>query len=217
MRTDMTGPVQPHVAVGIGELLDTRHRYRRHRGARAGSRDEHAPKISTGDSKNSELSTLTGVRTDRPRDSVRSSTIMKDYLFRQRPPSKDACQSDRKSPPSAATCRPDVLTNADLEKMVETNDEWILTAPESPSATLPRRTIATSDLATLRRQSRSGTARHCRLRTGRDPGLHRHAGHAVPLHRLPGAAQPRRQQSLGLRPDCGLQRFRLRTDHRRQL
>ena len=45
--------------------------------------------------------------------------------------------------------RPRILTNADLEKMVQTNDEWIIgRAPGFPSAISPAPDVATSDLAT---------------------------------------------------------------------
>jgi len=58
---------------------------------------------------------------------------------------------------------PKVLTNADLEKMVETNDEWIRTRTGIRERHVTENGVASSDLATA-------AARELLAQTGTDPG-----------------------------------------------
>ena len=92
---------------------------------------------------------------------------------------------------------PRLLTNADLEKMVETTDEWIMQRTGIRERHIVDPGVATSDLATEAAReaiSESGPdARRHRL----DHRRHGHARHAVPEHRVPGAAQDRRAARRG--------------------
>src|ERR1700680_4556414 len=58
---------------------------------------------------------------------------------------------------------PKVLTNADLEKMVDTNDEWIRTRTGIRERHIVENAMATSDMATE-------AARQLLAQTGTDPG-----------------------------------------------
>src|SRR5258707_5654961 len=58
---------------------------------------------------------------------------------------------------------PRVLTNADLEKMVETNDEWIRTRTGIRERHVAEKGIASSDLATA-------AAKELLAQTNTDPG-----------------------------------------------
>ena len=118
---------------------------------------------------------------------------------------------------------PKLLTNADLEKMVETSDEWILQRTGIRERHIVEPAMATSDLANEGRARRHRAGGH---HAGPDR-LHRrrhdHARHDVPEHRVPGAGQDRRDQRLGLRSRRGLLRLHLCADdaairwsHRRQ-
>ena len=109
---------------------------------------------------------------------------------------------------------PRVLTNADLEKMVETTDEWIMQRTGIRERHIVDPGVATSDLAkeaALEAISRAGP--HAR-RHRRDHRRHGDAGHAVPEHRVPGAGQDRRDQGVGLRSVGGVLGVHLRADGR---
>ncbi len=112
---------------------------------------------------------------------------------------------------------PRVLTNADLEKLVETTDEWILTRTGIRERHIADPGVATSDLGHGGGKKRVGESWDRRFRGGGDHCLHRNARHDVPLHRLPGAAQAGREEGLGLRSDRGLFLVRLRSDHRARI
>ena len=98
------------------------------------------------------------------------------------------------SPASAPTCPTKVLTNADLEKMVDTTDEWITTRTG-----IKERRIAAQGRVHLRHGAPRPPRRA--MKNGRRHGRpdrshhrrHHHAGHAVSLHGLPGAAEDRRR------------------------
>ena len=107
---------------------------------------------------------------------------------------------------------PRTLTNADLEKMVETSDEWILQRTGIRERHIVDPGVATSDLAKIAAEGRSPQA-------GLTPDRHRlhrrrhdDAGHDFPEHRVPAAAQDRRDARLGLRPRRGLFGLPLRAD-----
>ena len=102
---------------------------------------------------------------------------------------------------------PRVLTNADLEKMVETTTSGSCSAPASASGTSSIRASATSDLGeggrASRRIAQAGLdARRHRLHRRR----HDDARHDVSEHRVPAAAQDRRAPRVGLRPQRRLLR-----------
>ena len=109
---------------------------------------------------------------------------------------------------------PRVLTNADLEKMVETSDEWILQRTGIRERHIVEPGVATSDLAaeaakTGDRAGRTQADRH-RLHRRR----HDDAGHAVSEHGVPRAAQDRCDSRVGIRPVCRLLGIHLRADDR---
>ena len=69
-----------------------------------------------------------------------------------------------KSPRSGATRRPGVLTNDDLEKMVDTNDQWILERTGISERHIAEPDVATSDLATAaQRKAALAAPRHRRF------------------------------------------------------
>ena len=108
---------------------------------------------------------------------------------------------------------PRVLTNADLEKMVETTDEWILQRTGIRERHIVDPGVATSDLgkeAARRgdRERRADARRHRRHRR-----RHGDAGHDVSEHRVPDPAQDRRAARVGLRPERGLLGVHLLADH----
>ena len=84
---------------------------------------------------------------------------------------------------------PRLLTNDDLEKMVETSNDWIMERTGIRERHIVDKGVATSDLATEAAKMALASAGSDAHRTG---GHHRrdgHAGHVFPLYRLPGAAQ----------------------------
>ena len=109
---------------------------------------------------------------------------------------------------------PRLLTNADLEKLVETTDEWILQRTGIRERHIVDPGVATSDLgkeAALQAIEKAGlTARRHR----RDRRRHGDAGHVLPEHRLPHSAQDRRTSGLGLRHQRGVLRVHLFADRR---
>ncbi len=92
-----------------------------------------------------------------------------------------------------------IITNADLEKMVDTTDEWITSRTGIKARRVAATDEFTSDLAThaaLRAMKQAGgQARANRL----DHRRHHHAGHAISIHRLSGAAEDRRVSRGGVR------------------
>ena len=111
---------------------------------------------------------------------------------------------------------PGVLTNADLEKMVQTNDEWIIDRTGISERHIAAPDVATSDLATC-------AARAALAQRGIDaseldailvctvtPDMLFPSTACLVQHNL-GA-----KKGLGLRSGRGLQRIRLRTRDRRQ-
>ena len=107
---------------------------------------------------------------------------------------------------------PRVLTNADLEKMVDTNDEWILQRTGIRERHIVDPGVATSDLAAEASReaiARAGlTSRGHRLHRRR----HHDAGHAVSEHGVSAAGEDRRGQRVGLRPVRRLLGVHLRAD-----
>src|SRR5208283_846925 len=75
---------------------------------------------------------------------------------------------------------PRVLTNADLEKMVDTTNDWIMARVGIRERHIVDKGVATSDLAV-------------------EAAKKALAQHALPLHCLPGSAQARRSRRLGIR------------------
>ena len=93
---------------------------------------------------------------------------------------------------------PRLLTNDDLEKLVETSNDWIVERTGIRERHIADKGVATSDLATEAAR-RALAERGLRgLRTGRDHRGHGHARHVLSLHRLPGAAQAGSKGSLGI-------------------
>ena len=92
---------------------------------------------------------------------------------------------------------PRTLTNADLEKLVDTSDEWILQRTGIRERHIVDPGTATSDLA---KEAAEGAIRTGRPHAGRYR-LHRRrhddAGHDLSEHRLPAAAQDRRERTRG--------------------
>jgi len=82
---------------------------------------------------------------------------------------------------------PGRLTNQDLEKIVETTDEWILGRTGICNRFIAAPGVATSDLATA-------AAKQLLERYQVDPLTI----DAISLHGLPGAKQHRRPQGVGL-------------------
>ena len=107
---------------------------------------------------------------------------------------------------------PRTLTNADLEKMVDTNDEWILQRTGIRKRHIVDPGVATSDLAAEAARAAIDAGGPDADRHRRHRRRHDHAGHDVPEHRLPAAAQDRRDPGVGLRPRRRLLRLHLRAD-----
>ena len=89
------------------------------------------------------------------------------------------------------SCVPDrVLSNADLERMVETSDEWIVTRTGIRERRIAADSQTTSDLATeaARRAMASAgvSAQQIDLII-----CHHHARHALPQHRMSGPTPAR--------------------------
>ena len=112
---------------------------------------------------------------------------------------------------------PKLLTNADLEKMVETTDEWILQRTGIRAA--PHRRSRRGDERSRGRSGEEGDreggpdARRHR----RDHRRHGDARHAVPEHRVPGAGEDRREQGVGIRSVGGVFGVYLCADGRQQI
>ena len=92
---------------------------------------------------------------------------------------------------------PRLLTNADLEKMVETSNDWIVDRVGIRERHIVDKGVATSDLAVAAAKCALTAAWPRRQRHGSDRGGNGDAGHAVPLDRVPGAEQAGGQRGLG--------------------
>ena len=92
---------------------------------------------------------------------------------------------------------PRVLTNADLEKLVDTTDEWILQRTGIRERHIVEPGVATSDLA---KEAAIGAMRQAGV-TPDQTRLHRRrdhdARHDLSEHRVPAAAQDRRAPARG--------------------
>ena len=109
---------------------------------------------------------------------------------------------------------PRLLTNADLERMVETTDEWILQRTGIRERHIVDPGVATSDLAAEAAREAIAKAGLRPDRDRPDRRRHHHPRHDLPEHGLPGAAQDRRHPGLGLRPRRRLLRLHLLARHR---
>ena len=89
---------------------------------------------------------------------------------------------------------PRLLTNADLEKLVDTSDDWIMQRTGIRERHIVDPGVATSDLATEAALAAIEPRRPDAGRHRSDHRRHGDAGHAVPEHRVPGADQDRRDQ-----------------------
>jgi 3-oxoacyl-[acyl-carrier-protein] synthase-3 len=107
-----------------------------------------------------------------------------------------------------------VLTNADLEKLVETSDEWILQRTGIRERHIVDDGMATSDMAKEAALGAIRPGRHHPRRPRLHRGRHDDAGHDLSQHRVPPAGQDRRDPLLGLRSRRRLFRFHLRADRR---
>ena len=92
---------------------------------------------------------------------------------------------------------PRVLTNADLEKMVDTSDEWILQRTGIRERHIVDPGVATSDLGKEAAVKAIATRGPDARRHRRDHRRHRDAGHDVSEHGLPHPAQDRRARTRG--------------------
>ena len=110
---------------------------------------------------------------------------------------------------------PRVLTNQISRRWSRPTTSGLWSGRASRERHIADPEVATSDLAVEAARCALATARHRRHGPGRHHRLHGDAGHAVPLDRLPGAERLGRARRVGLRPDRGLLRLRLRADDRR--
>ena len=95
---------------------------------------------------------------------------------------------------------PRTLTNADLEKLVDTSDEWILQRTGIRERHIVDPGTATSDLA---KEAAEGAIRQAGLTPGRyrvHRRGHHDTRHDLSEHRLPAAAQDRCEPRVGIRP-----------------
>ena len=107
---------------------------------------------------------------------------------------------------------PRVVTNADIEKMVDTTDEWIRSRTGIRERHFADPGVASSHLGT---EAAKKLLAAKGVRAGRnrpDRGGHGHAGHAVSRDGLPDPGPPGRNEGLGLRSFRGVLGFRLRAD-----
>ena len=101
-----------------------------------------------------------------------------------------------------------VLTNADLEKMVETSDAWITNRTGIKERRIAAPGELTSDMAVKAAVPCAGDGAHPGRGAGPDRRRHHLPGHADAVHRGDGAGQARREEGLRLRPLCGRARAR---------
>ncbi len=86
-----------------------------------------------------------------------------------------------------------ILTNAELEKMVETSDEWITTRTGIKERRISAKDEFTSDMAVKAAQRAMKMAGVTADQIDLDHRRHDHAGHAVSGDRLPRPAETRRE------------------------
>ncbi len=99
---------------------------------------------------------------------------------------------------------PRLLTNADLEKMVETNDQWIVERTGIHQRHIAEKGVATSDLAVEAAKRCLAGPRDRGQRGGGDHCRDRDAGYVLPGDGLPGAGQAGSEGRLGVRPLGGV-------------
>ena len=80
-----------------------------------------------------------------------------------------------------------VLTNDDLEKMVETTNQWILERTGIAERHIADAGTATSDLAVAAARQALDQRGIDACGVGCHSGMHRDTGHVLPFDRLPGA------------------------------
>ena len=93
---------------------------------------------------------------------------------------------------------PRVMTNADMEKIVDTNDEWIRTRTGIRERHVVDKGMASSHLGHRSRKTRPRQTNTNPCRHRHDHRRQRHSGHALSRYGLPGAGSHRRKKSLGL-------------------
>ncbi len=108
-----------------------------------------------------------------------------------------------------------VLTNDDLEKMVETTNEWILKRTGISERHIADAGVATSDLAVEAARQALDQRGHRRRGVRCHSGVYGDAGYAFSVDGVPGAGPAGRHARLGIRPDRGLLGLPLRLDHGR--
>ncbi len=91
-----------------------------------------------------------------------------------------------------------ILTNADLEKMVETSDEWITTRTGIKERRIAAADEFTSDLAAKAAERAMKMAGVTADQIDLIIVATHHARHAVSVHRVPGAAENRRDARGGV-------------------
>jgi hypothetical protein len=97
-----------------------------------------------------------------------------------------------------------ILTNAELEKMVDTSDEWITTRTGIKERRVAAKNEFTSDMAVKAAQRAMKMAGVIAEQIDLIIRGDHHPGHAVSLHRLPGAAKTWRPPRRRLRSGGGL-------------
>ena len=99
---------------------------------------------------------------------------------------------------------PRILTNQDLEKMVDTNNEWILERTGIRERHIAGPEMATSDMAVEAAQAALEQRGIEATESGRDHRLHGDARHVVPLHGVHWCSTSWARRRVGIRPDRGL-------------
>ena len=99
---------------------------------------------------------------------------------------------------------PRLLTNADLERLVETNDQWIMERVGIRERHIVDKGVATSDLAVEAAKKALAERGIDAVRSRRDHRGDGYARHVFPFHRLSRSAQTRREKCLGIRSLGGL-------------
>ena len=126
------------------------------------------------------------------------------------------CQTTRRAKITAlgTYVPPRVLTNKDLEKMVDTTDQWILERTGIRERHLVDKGVAASDLAVEAVKKLVAVAPLRSSGSGCDRGRHRHSRHDVSLDGVPGATQTRHRTHLGLRRFGGMLGLRVCAERR---
>ena len=108
-----------------------------------------------------------------------------------------------------------VLTNKDLEALVDTNDEWIVSRTGIRERHIAADGQSTSDLALRGLRAARSPPRAARPRTSTSSCSRTSTPDMVfPVERLPAAGEARRDAGRGLRRAGGVHRVRLRARHR---